>query len=42
MASALIHELKIVATKAKGSQIEDTVSSSWTALAAEEDLKQNG
>ena len=37
MASALLEELKIVATKAKRSQIEDAVGSSWAALAAEED-----
>ena len=37
MASALIEELKIVATGAKRSQIEDTVGSSWASLAAEED-----
>ena len=32
MASALIEELKIVATEAKKSQIEDAVGSSWAAL----------
>ena len=37
MAPALIEELKTVATEAKISQIEDTVRSSWAALAAEED-----
>ena len=37
MASTLIEELKIVATEAKRSQIEDAVGSSWAALAAEED-----
>ena len=37
MAPALIEELKIVATEAKRSQIEDTVGSSWAALTAEED-----
>ena len=37
MASALLEELKIVATEAKRSQIEETVGSSWAALAAEED-----
>ena len=36
MASALIEELKIVATEAKRSQIEDAVGSSCVALAAEE------
>ena len=36
MASALMEELKIVATEAKRSQIEDAVGSSWAALAAEE------
>ena len=35
MASALIEELKTVATEAKRSQIEDAVGSSWTVLAAE-------
>ena len=42
MASALIEKLKTVATKAKRSQIEDTVGSSWTALAAEEDPQGRG
>ena len=42
MASALIGELKIVATEAKRSQIEDAVGSSWTALAAEEDPQGKG
>ena len=37
MASALIEELKIVATEVKRSEIEDAVGSSWAALAAEED-----
>ena len=37
MVSALIEELKIVATEAKRSQIEDAVGSSWAALAVEED-----
>ena len=37
MASALIEELKIVATEAKRSQIDDAVGSSWAALAAEKD-----
>ena len=37
MASALLEELKIVATEAKRSHIEDAVGSSWAALAAEED-----
>ena len=37
MASALLEALKIVATEAKRSQIEDAVGSSWAALAAEED-----
>ena len=36
MASALIEGLKTVATEAKRSQLEDAVSSSWAALAAEE------
>ena len=42
MASALIEELKIAATKAKRSQIKDAVSSSWAALAAEEDPQGRG
>ena len=37
MGSASIEELKILATETKRSQIEDAVSSSWAALAAEED-----
>ena len=37
MASALLEELKIAATEAKRSEIEDAVGSSWAALAAEED-----
>ena len=42
MASALFEELKIVATEAKRSQIEDAVGSSWAALAAEEDPQGRG
>ena len=42
MASSLIEELKIVATEAKRSQIEDAVGSSWAALAAEEDPQRRG
>ena len=42
MASALIEELKIAAIEAKRSQIEDTVDSSWAALAAEEDSQGRG
>ena len=42
MASALYEELKIVATEAKRSQIEDAVGSSWAALAAEEDPQGRG
>ena len=42
MASALIEELKTVAIEAKKSQIEDTVGSSWAALAAEEDPQGRG
>ena len=42
MASANIEELKIVATEAKRSQIEDAVDSSWAALAAEEDPQVRG
>ena len=37
MASALLEELKIVATEAKRSQIEDAVGISGAVLAAEED-----
>ena len=42
MASALLEELKIVATEAKRGQIEDAVSISWAALAAEEDPQGRG
>ena len=42
MASALIEELKTVATKAKRSQIEDAVGSSWAALAVEKDPQGRG
>ena len=42
MVSALLEELKIVATEAKRSQIEDAVGSSWAALAAEEDPQGRG
>ena len=42
MASALLEELKIVATETKRSQIEDAVGSSWAALAAEEDPQGRG
>ena len=42
MASALIEELKIVATEAKRTQIEDAVVSLWAALAAEEDPQGRG
>ena len=42
MASALLEELKIVATEAERSQIEDAVGSSWAALAAEEDPQGGG
>ena len=42
MASALIEELKIVATEAKKSQIEDAVGSSWAALAVKEDPQGRG
>ena len=42
MASALLEELKIVATEAKRSQIEDAVGSSWVALAVEEDPQRRG
>ena len=42
MASALIEELKTVATEAKISQIEDAVGSSWAALAVEKDPQGRG
>ena len=42
MASALIEELKTVATEAKRSQIEDAVGSSWAALGTEEDPQGRG
>ena len=42
MASALLEELKIVATEAKRSQTEDAVGSLWAALAAEEDPQGRG
>ena len=42
MASVRIEELKIVATEAKRSQIEDAVGSSWAALAVEEDSQGRG
>ena len=42
VASALIGELKTVATKTKISQIEDVVGNSWAALAAEEDPQGRG
>ena len=42
MASALLEELKIVASESKRSQIEDAVGSSWAALAAEEDPRGRG
>ena len=42
MASVLIEEMKTVATQAKRSQIEDAVSSSWAALAVEEDSQGRG
>ena len=42
MTSALTEELKIVATEAKTSQIEDAVGSSWAARAAEEDPQGRG
>ena len=42
MASALIHELKAVATEAKRSQIEDAVGSLWAAPAAEEGPQGRG
>ena len=42
MASALLEELKIVATEDKRSQIEDAVGSPWAALATEEDSQGRG
>ena len=42
MVSALIEELKTMATEAKRSQIEDAVGSSWVALAAEEGPQEEG
>ena len=42
MAAALIEGLKIVATEAKRTQIEDAVGSSWAALAAEEGPQGRG
>ena len=42
MALALLEELKIVATEAKRSQIEDAVGSSWAALAAEDNPQGRG
>ena len=42
MASAFIEDLKIVATEAKRSQIEDAVGSSWASLAAEEGPQGRG
>ena len=42
MASALIEELKIMATEDKRSQTEDAVGSSWTVLAAEKDPQGRG
>ena len=42
LASALIEELKIVATEARKTQIEDAVGSSWAALAAKEDPQGRG
>ena len=42
MASALIEELKIVATEAERSQIENVSGSLWTTLAMEEDPRRRG
>ena len=42
MASALLEELKIEATEAKRSEIEDAVGSSWAALEAEENPQGRG
>ena len=40
IASALLEQLRTVATEVKKSQIEDTVGSSWAALAMEEDPQE--
>ena len=40
MASALMYELKTLATEAKRSQKEDAVDRSWASLAAEEDSQE--
>ena len=42
MASALLDELKILATEVERSKIEDAVGASWAALAAEEDPQERG
>ena len=42
MASALLQELKSVAAGVKKVQIEDTVGTSYAALAAEEDPQRRG
>ena len=42
MASVLIEELKIVATEANKTQMEDALGSSWAALAAEENPQGTG
>ena len=42
MASALLEELKIVATEAKRSQIEGAVGIAWAALVAKEDPQGRG
>ena len=42
MVSALLEELKTVATEVKRSQIEDTVGSSWEGLEVEEVPQEKG
>ena len=42
MSSALLEELKTVASQVKRSQIEDAVGASWAALAAEYDDQERG
>ena len=42
MASALLEQLMITAIEVNRGQIEDAVSSSWAALAAEEDPRGRG
>ena len=42
MASALLEELKAVATEVKQNQIEDAVDSPWAVLATGEDPQKGG